>query len=198
MTHRLISRFAHGALTLCATAFVAMSAQAVVIDHANVAGFKTFQDLNTGRVWLDMNNFFNMTTDDMVTAAAAGGFTFATTADVNGLLGSLPLTGGEWPGYKAIMGDAPNRELIWGSYDDGTPGNVGWAFSFSGDSTWSFVDDATASNGVPNGGSPDADMNIWAYQTGVAAVPEAETYALMLAGLGVLGAAVRRRKPNLG
>ena len=179
-------------LAFCAAALGA-GAQAAVVNHADVGGLRTFQDTITGRVWLDQDNFFGMTTNQMVSAANAAGFTFALRSDVDTLLSSLPLTGGEWSSYKAIMGDAPNRELIWGSYDSSTP-NAGWAYAYSGDQSWTFVDNTVGYNDVPNAGSDAADMNIWAYQTG--AVPEPETYALMLAGLAAVGAVARRRMPQ--
>ena len=75
------------------TALTAVSAQAGVIDHADVGGFRTFQGTNTGRVWLDQNNFFDETTNQMIAQANAAGFTFARRSDVDALLGSLPLSG---------------------------------------------------------------------------------------------------------
>ncbi|MHB1360650.1 MAG: hypothetical protein ACYCWC_13825 [Rhodocyclaceae bacterium] len=72
-------------------AAAASTAQAAVVNAANVGTFTTFQDTNTGRVWLDMNNFFNQTPASMVASASAAGFTFATKTDVQALLFSLPL-----------------------------------------------------------------------------------------------------------
>lgn len=193
MTYHLLARQSgRWALALCTTALTAMSAQATVVNSADVGGLRTFQDTGTGRVWLDLNNFFDQTTNQMIAAANAAGFTFAARSDVDQLLGSLPLTGGEWPSYKAIMGDAPNRELIWGSYNSATP-NAGWAYSFDTDVQWNLFDNTVDFNVVPNGGGPFADMNIWAYQS--AAVPEPATYGLVLASLVALGAVSRRRKP---
>lgn len=48
--------------------------------------------------------------------------------------------------------------------------------------------------GLQNGDPTDADRYAWAVSPGdVAAVPEAQTYALMLAGLGLVGWCARRR-----
>jgi len=177
---------------------LATTAQANVVNSANVGTLTTFQDTNTGRVWLDMNNFFdsaanNGTTGfDMIATATANGFTFATSADVHELLDSLPLTGGEWSSYAAVMGYGQPRSLIWGMYNDGTSPNFNWAWSFSYDQQWNFAG-YTNANGVQNAGSPGAvDMGIWAYKAGV--VPEPETYAMMALGLGLVAFAARRRK----
>jgi hypothetical protein len=186
-------KYANGLLTVAMAFGIAQGVQAAVIDSADVGGLATFQDTNTGRVWLELDNFFGKTTTEMVAAAQSAGFTFATTADVHQLLDSLPLTGSEWPGYEAIMGGAPNRGLIWGSYDDGgDPLVAGWAYAYDSDSAWNFVDATVGVNDVPNAGGDLADMNIWAYQGGHA-VPAPGSLVLALLALAGIGAVGRRR-----
>jgi hypothetical protein len=108
------------------------------------------------------------------------------------LLDTLPLSGGEWPGYASVMGQAPNRNLIWGAYSSSDPTLSGWGFAYdNGD--WNFSDDIWAANSVPNSGSLDADLNIWAFRT----VPEPSS--MLLICCGAVGAAAlarfRRRTP---
>lgn len=164
-----------------------------IINSPDIGPFSTFQDVATGRVWLDMNNFFNMSYNDMTAAAAAQGFTIATLSDVQELLGTLPLSGGEWVSYAAIMGAAPNRPLIWGAYLSTT--TVNWAYAYSYDVAWNYDSNTGLSlSSVPNGGGPDADMNIWAYQQGEVIIPEPSPAALFALGFAALAIACRARR----
>ena len=187
-------------LALLAVLLSPITVHADVIDFGDVGGFSTFQDTITGRVWLDMDNFFDETATfgtsgfDMIAAATAGGFQFATRADVEQLLFSLPLSGGEWASYAAVMGYGIPRELIWGMYDDGDGNPYGWAFAYSYMESWDFLDNATDASSIQNSGLTGAvDMGIWAYR--VASVPEPGTLALL--GIGLLGMGAARRKKTV-
>lgn len=188
------------AIVACSLA-ISGTVDAAVIDSANVGSLTTFRDTNTGRIWLDMNNFFDATASvgttgfDMIAIAKAHGFTIANAADLHQLLDSLPLTGGEWSSYAAVMGFGQPRNLIWGMYEGGRSPNYPWAWSFSTDSHWNFDGD-TEANHVQNDCCKGAvDMGIWAYQA--APVPEPETYAMLLAGLGLISTMKRRQSRNL-
>ncbi|NRR31827.1 PEP-CTERM sorting domain-containing protein [Oxalobacteraceae bacterium] len=155
-------------------------------------------DTNTGRVWLDMDNFFdagaNVGTSGfgMIAAANAAGFSIANLADVQQLFSTLPLSGGEWPSYAAVMGYGQPRQLIWGMYEGGYSPDYPWAYAWSSDSYWNFGGN-TYGPGVQNdGNSGSVDMGIWAYQTNP--VPEPDTWLMTLGGLGLLAALARRRR----
>lgn len=183
-------------ILLCA---VSTHAAAGVINSADVGGYSTFTDTQTGRVWLDMDNFFDAASNngtsgfDMITAAQSAGFTFATRSDVEALLNTLPLSGGEWATYAPVMGYGIPRELIWGMYDDSSGNPYGFAWLYSSNASWNYQDDFSDANTISNQGIDSAvDMGIWAYQNGVASVPEPSTIVML--GLGAMGLAYRTRR----
>jgi len=174
--------------------FASTTVNAQVVAGGTVGGLGTFVDVNTNRVWLRMDNFFDESADQMLATAQAQGFSFATQADVNQLLGGLPLDADQWVSYAEIMGSAPNRDLIWGAFEGSTAGMVGWGWSYSGDGGWSVWDDIDSSGNVPNGGGFAADLNLWAFQTGTPSVPEPASWAMMVGGFGVVGGVLRARR----
>ena len=144
--------------------FISTSVFAQITSGPTVGGLTTFKDSSTGMTWLRLDNFFNKTTDQMIATANAAGFALADTARLNTLLDGLPLTGGAsaWDQYASIMGRAPNRDLIWGAYNSNTA-NYGWAYAYRGATNWSINPNEWPGNTVVNGGTPDADMDLWAY-----------------------------------
>jgi hypothetical protein len=95
-------------------------------------------------------------------------------------------TGGQ---YVVPFAHASNSALS-GSTQQGADGALLWGEiangSYVGGGTWS------SSNG--NGWDKGSDLNVQVFGSAIAPVPEPETYAMMLAGLGLLGVVARRRK----
>jgi hypothetical protein len=181
-----------GAAAVSLAALSCSVAQAAVVAGPTVDGLTTFVDTDTGRDWLRLDNFFGESAASMITTATAAGFILATNADVTQMTGDVPLDGtsATWTAYAAVMGSAPNRELMWGAYAGTVPGYVGWGYAYN-PAPWYIMDNSDTVDDIPNGGTPYADLNLWAYSGG--GVPEPAAWTFLLLGVGGIGAISRSR-----
>lgn len=185
---------------LFAAALCALSsfAHAAVVDYADIDDLTTFQDTLTGRVWLDVDNFFDAASNhgtrgpDMLSVAQQAGFTFATRADVLQLMRNRPRSDDEWIHYAAVMGSGIPRSLIWGMYDDGNGNPFGWVWFPYGHGNWIIEVDRTDVNTIQNEGHDGAlDMGLWAY---ISPVPLPSGFGLFSACLLAIDGGAWRRQ----
>lgn len=176
-----------------ALSFSQLAAAAVVVGPTS-GGYSTFTDTITNRQWVKLDTFFNRSATSMFTELTAAGFTVGTRTDVQQLLDTLQPIGANWASYATIMGRAPNRDLIWGAYQISDPTRIGWAFSSNGNTNWNYNDNAFIASGIPNEGTSNADMNVWAFRTDAqGAVPEPAAWMMMLIGMAGIGFSMRRK-----
>ncbi len=189
---------------------LAPAAQAGVIEGADVAGFRTFVDTQTGTVWADLDNHLAFGGNGLefrfadrsayLGALSAAGFTWAFSAQVQALLDTLPLsTSTEFLALGPVMGSLAFGETnTLDAYSNATDGlalrQYGQVSFSAGTASW-----AMGSLGpLPNALN---DAGLWAYLAGPVgsvgggggSVPLPGTLAL--AGLGLLGVAAPRRSP---
>jgi hypothetical protein len=107
----------------------------------------------------------------------------------------LSFSGGEWNTALATLTLSSNADGIVGNGDDQLLASAIWSQSPNSENSLSIAYDQAITGpayitvtGITNGG----DGGIYSGAI-AAAVPEPETYAMLLAGLGLMGAVVRRR-----
>jgi len=192
---------------LAAAALLALAgtAQAAIVEGADVGGFRTFVDTSTGTVWADLDNHLTFTGTgfafrfadfaDYMGALTVAGFSWAYTSEVAALTATLPLsTTTEYGALGTVMGSLSFGETTTLSgYANATDGLAlrmfGQADYSAGTATWAF-------GGVSTLPSALNDSGLWAYIAGPAgggggSVPVPGTLAL--AGLGLAALAGRCR-----
>ena len=86
------------------------------------------------------------------------------------------------------------NQVLNGNYEDGTSGNFAWQTHDNTGPTFEILNFAAVKGFYQVNLSKASDAKSIAGSISIAAVPEPETYAMMLAGLGLIGFSARRRK----
>ena len=139
------------------------------LSNSNIQSFTAMNSFLTA-----INNDTASTTSTM-TGSAAGAFAYNPSTDT-----APAYYGTGLPGYHSISGLNPNTTLTNANFYEvanSSSSGAGQATVTAYAGTWSF-------------NTATGDL---VYSSAVAAVPEADSYAMLLAGLGMMGAIVRRR-----
>jgi hypothetical protein len=119
---------------------------------------------------------------DNIMFTIPGASNISSTTVANNLMSFLNIDNG----MVSLFKEAGDTDTLLGSYSfDGTTGSTWHTFSAltGGDYYYQITGNATGTSG-----------GFYSITSAVQAVPEPETYALLLAGLGIMGSLYRRRK----
>jgi hypothetical protein len=193
------------AMLLCAGLVGPAVAQLSVVDLPDDdKGFGYFLDQGSGRTWMDVDNFLGMSFNDVVQALDGTNFRVATLAELStfvtgypGLLGASRQDNvSPFSTVASIMGQSSQRDIIHAFYDSGIDPVLRTFSARPGQGFWSeggvhFVDSPLAKFSYA-----DADLGAFVIQdlSITPPIPEPEIYAMLLAGVALLGREARRRK----
>jgi hypothetical protein len=189
---------------------LAGASQAGVIEGADVGGFRTFIDTNTGTVWADLDNHLAFTgsaftfrftdRDDYLAQLQAAGFTYASGAEVAALTATLPM---------ATTLDHGQLGLVMGSLSYGETNNLdGYADEGGGLhqrhfglANWGAGSAQWALGGAVAWPTALNDAGLWAYIAGPGgpggSVPVPSTLALAALGLCALSGRLKAQREGV-
>lgn len=173
------------------------AASATIVAGPAINGFNTFTDQNTTLKWLRLDSFSaNESYNAMALAAAAAGFTIANSAQVHGLLDTLPSTmAGQFDSYAAIM--RPTGSIyIWAAFQPTNPSWVSYVLNERLFPAWIFYEGTLSGLGLgaAPGSTEGTYMNLWAFYEGITPTPIPEPMTLSLLGGGLFGLRLLRRQ----
>lgn len=147
-------KFAKTILILCVVCCASSLAAADIIDLEDQDGTGYFKDTATGRTWMDVDTFLNMSYEKVAAGIAATEFHIASYDELMTLQSSIaPATEAEFDSFAAIIGSydtgvtryvdgTPVSETIMsGWYDDSSqpyndPDKAGMAWIYNWQRTW--------------------------------------------------------------
>ncbi|MDR7051059.1 hypothetical protein J2X54_003546 [Duganella sp. 3397] len=185
----LIASMIMGASAMTSSAFAANigdTEQAVLVSN-NAGGFQTVvgNTFTAGQTSDVFNDRFTFTLNGNYNAAGTLSSTFLSTNPIQDLVIN---------GFSLVKYD-PVTQAVISTYagtnvlGSGAGTEDYWKFSANGLSAGSYYLSVNGLVQGAGGGSYSSNVNL-----AMAPVPEAETYAMMIAGLGLLGVVARRRK----
>lgn len=174
-------------LVIFALMIIPTQALAAVSDLPDVGGKGFFYDSNTGYTWMDVDNFYGMTFNQIATSLSGTDYHIASYSEIAQLHASLPFA--SYSSWAPFVGDYDRgySRIVWGFYEFQ---NVPYG-------SWMYSDSQTFTGGVWNYGHLGGpgwnaysetgayiDLGAWVVNSsGNSAVPEPLSFFLLGCGL---------------